>query len=183
MPLSLSTSSSLEAGRDHAELRWQLGASVLQSRRHAVGQRDAHRSSSSLCAEHGKRLCTEQTNRMRGCRSARVPLWQRLFGDGVQRPRLRHEPCCSGQSGRGARVGRDDVVTPEGVYDLSGNLKEWMSDLRGTTGSPARNVYSVRGRSFDNLPDGLRCDFSFASAPEDYAGANLGFRCCSDQPP
>jgi hypothetical protein len=63
------------------------------------------------------------------------------------------------------------------IYDLSGNAKEW------TTGpdSPAKNP--LRGGSYNNLPNGMRCDFDFAvGAPEIRLG-NIGFRCCTTTAP
>ena len=69
------------------------------------------------------------------------------------------------------------------IYDLSGNLKEWTADLLGTTVTPPRSVYGVRGGAYDSPRDGLRCDLTFAPAPEDFSYANLGFRCCGDTAP
>jgi MYXO-CTERM domain-containing protein len=63
------------------------------------------------------------------------------------------------------------------VFDLSGNAKEW------TTGpsSPAENP--LRGGSYNNMPGGLRCDFSFNVASDTVRLPNVGFRCCSATDP
>ncbi len=74
-------------------------------------------------------------------------------------------------------------VSPDGVYDMSGNAKEWTDDLRGTAGMPPREVYGVRGGAYDSLPQGLPCSFTFPSETVDYLFPNLGFRCCSDTAP
>ena len=68
--------------------------------------------------------------------------------------------------------------TPTGIYDLSGNLKEWTGTQ--VSSSPAR--YRVRGGAYDSIADGLTCQFSFVAAETDYRYGNLGFRCCSDTP-
>ncbi|MBN2361176.1 MAG: SUMF1/EgtB/PvdO family nonheme iron enzyme, partial [Deltaproteobacteria bacterium] len=68
--------------------------------------------------------------------------------------------------------------TPSGIYDLSGNLKEWTGTQ--VSSSPVR--YRVRGGSYDSIADGLTCRFDFVAAEASYRYGNLGFRCCSDQP-
>jgi hypothetical protein len=65
-----------------------------------------------------------------------------------------------------------------GVFDLSGNVKEWTSTQ--VTASPL--AYRVRGGGFDSIAPGLTCQFAFQSAEPDYLFDNLGFRCCQDNP-
>jgi len=69
------------------------------------------------------------------------------------------------------------TITGGEIHDLSGNAKEW------TTGpnSPAENP--LRGGSYNNLPNGLRCKFDFALSPKDAKVKNIGFRCCSTVAP
>ena len=94
------------------------------------------------------------------------------------------DPASAGNQDVGLATGAlATCTTPDGTLDLAGNLKEWTADLRGTTGTPPRDVFGVRGGAYDSPPDGLRCDFTFGSAPVDFAYANLGFRCCSATPP
>jgi len=141
---------------------------------------------SAACAASGKRLCTDVE-------------WSFACGGAALRPYpygITYAPnTCNGYDYDTDPVapGNQDFAiasgllaactTPEGVVDLSGNLKEWTSDLRGVAGTPPRNIYGTRGGGFDNQAGGLRCDNTFASAPDNFAYGNLGFRCCSDTAP
>jgi hypothetical protein len=59
---------------------------------------------------------------------------------------------------------------------MSGNLREWTSTAVGTS------AFRVRGGGYDNIEQGLQCDFSFIAFTPNTAFPNLGFRCCSDTP-
>ena len=63
------------------------------------------------------------------------------------------------------------------VYDMSGNAKEW------TIGAGSPNENPLRGGSYNNNPEALRCDFDFNIAPADVRLPNVGFRCCSSVEP
>ncbi|HET8932687.1 MAG TPA: MopE-related protein [Polyangiales bacterium] len=63
------------------------------------------------------------------------------------------------------------------VFDMSGNAKEW------TVGNQSPNQNPLRGGSYNNNPEALRCDFDFNVAPADLRLPNVGFRCCSDTEP
>jgi hypothetical protein len=63
------------------------------------------------------------------------------------------------------------------VFDLSGNAKEW------TTGTNSPGTNPLRGGSYNNAPEGLRCDFDFTLAAPDVRLPNVGFRCCSSSEP
>ncbi|MBN2526770.1 MAG: SUMF1/EgtB/PvdO family nonheme iron enzyme [Deltaproteobacteria bacterium] len=73
-----------------------------------------------------------------------------------------------------------DVDTdPSLVMDLSGNVEEWTGTARqlGT----GVTLYGIRGGSFNDLANGLACNFDFSAADgsaADYRLENLGFRCC-----
>jgi hypothetical protein len=75
--------------------------------------------------------------------------------------------------------GTSQCVSEFGVIDMSGNLKEWTS----TQVSFGPDTFRIRGGSFDNVRQGLTCDFDFVSAEDDFFFTNLGFRCCSDTGP
>jgi len=64
----------------------------------------------------------------------------------------------------------------EGVFDLSGNAKEWTTGTGGT-GQP------VRGGAYNDLSGGLECGATFARANEDVRLPSIGFRCCSTTNP
>jgi formylglycine-generating enzyme required for sulfatase activity len=65
--------------------------------------------------------------------------------------------------------------TPGGIFDMSGNLKEWTGSLRAPGPPPA---YAVRGGAYDTPPGGLTCGFDFVVAESTLLFPNLGFRCC-----
>jgi len=71
-----------------------------------------------------------------------------------------------------------------GLYDMSGNLREWTSQKVGTTGgSSPKSIYVVRGGAYHTPGPGLTCAFTLAQAVEDVVLPTVGFRCCSNNPP
>ncbi|XXX74077.1 bifunctional serine/threonine-protein kinase/formylglycine-generating enzyme family protein [Sorangium sp. So ce134] len=79
--------------------------------------------------------------------------------------------------------------TPEGVYDLAGNVSEWVSDGlvfpppggENPQGDPSFPLKVVRGASFLDGPDKLSATYRTAAAPVT-AHAWIGFRCAMDVP-
>ncbi|MET0386701.1 MAG: MopE-related protein, partial [Polyangiales bacterium] len=69
-------------------------------------------------------------------------------------------------------------VTPESVFDLSGNLKEWV-DQMGT----GVNNHVIRGGSYESPRLGLTCQTTLSQATDTSVLPGLGFRCCSDVAP
>jgi len=61
--------------------------------------------------------------------------------------------------------------TPEGVFDLCGNLWEWTS-----TEGFEKNTYYVKGGSWSSFPSVAACEFK-AWEPPDGGGPDYGFRC------
>jgi serine/threonine-protein kinase len=66
--------------------------------------------------------------------------------------------------------------TPEGIYDLGGNVAEWTSDAAGD-----RSLRVVRGGSFIDADDALRAT-TRAVVPASLAHVAVGFRCALDAP-
>jgi hypothetical protein len=66
------------------------------------------------------------------------------------------------------------------VHDMSGNVEEWTSTqvVSGTT-----TYYKLRGGSYSSPQGGTACEFDFNIAQPGFANTDVGFRCCSDNPP
>jgi hypothetical protein len=73
-------------------------------------------------------------------------------------------------------------VSSDGLFDMSGNLKEWTNDMQGTVGSPPENIYVLRGGSFESPQLGLTCQTALSQASASTVLPNVGFRCCSTTP-
>jgi hypothetical protein len=71
-------------------------------------------------------------------------------------------------------------ASADGALDMSGNLKEWTSEMRGMTGG--ENIYVVRGGSYESPKLGLTCQTDLSRASADTVLPSIGFRCCSDTP-
>ena len=66
--------------------------------------------------------------------------------------------------------------TEEGIFDLTGNLKEITKN--------GSNVYPLLGGSFrTEVEAGAACTFDFEVAEQNYKSMNTGFRCCFDSDP
>jgi formylglycine-generating enzyme required for sulfatase activity len=77
-----------------------------------------------------------------------------------------------------APVGSFDACeSPEGIFDLSGNVNEWEDSCEGP-GDEADHYCRIRGGSFHAGSNVLSCDSGYDSLRAN-ALEDLGFRCCS----
>ena len=128
-------------------------------------QPEAH----GLCAEHGKRLCTE-LEWERACKGPNNTSYE--YGD-----RYRAEACLTGAQPALRPSGLRVACRSEfGVRDLHGGVWEWTASRWGR--GAARELATVRG---GNAPAGElvgRCANAMGRPPDTKAGS-VGFRCCA----
>lgn len=146
------------------------------------------------CAAAGKRLCTSE-EWMRACQGPEGTLYP--YGDtyqagacndtypgghpvsdyfgtssGVWDTEHMNDPGINQQPGTVDPAGANPgCVTPEGVYDLHGNLHEWIDDPSGT----------FKGGFYaDASINGAGCTYTTTAHSVDYHDYSTGFRCCAD---
>jgi hypothetical protein len=146
----------------------------------------------SACQRSGKRLCTD-TEWLRACRG--LDNWTYPYGPTVQpgvcndnravHPAVEYfgttdpwiwseldHPCLNQLPDSLDRTGRNGgCVTPEGVYDMMGNLHEWTADPAGTF----RGGYYV-----DTVINGSGCLYRTTAHDGNHWDFSTGFRCCAD---
>ena len=138
------------------------------------------------CAAAGHRLCTasEWTAACEGSEGRRFPYGDDYLGeqcnggdrDALPGGTLDHEVAPSGSFA--------ECLSEDGIADLSGNVKEWTDDERGTSGPPDDlPIYVIRGGSFLSPERGLECGTDLSRATADTVLPGLGFRCCSSTGP
>jgi hypothetical protein len=158
------------------------------------------RQAERACRASGKRLCTS-SEWERGCRG---PLGTQFPYGGVRAPKVCNDDVRSrhpvveaalregiapgrtwtegmnlplinqledGLAKTGARAG---CVTPEGLFDMVGNLHEWVADADGTF----RGGYYM-----DTERNGDGCSYQTTGHDFDYHDYSTGFRCCTDPEP
>ena len=64
-----------------------------------------------------------------------------------------------------------------GIHQMSGNVAEWEDSCDGPVGDGAGDSCLTRGGAYNSDEMGLKCS-SPLSRPRNYAGPDVGFRCC-----
>ena len=90
-------------------------------------------------------------------------MWEPYF---MNDPRLHQLPRTVEKTGA-----RSECVSEAGVYDLVGNLHEWVADPDGTF---------VGGFFMDTFQNGEGCEYRTTAHRRDYHDYSTGFRCCRD---
>ncbi|MEE2959711.1 MAG: SUMF1/EgtB/PvdO family nonheme iron enzyme [Myxococcota bacterium] len=121
------------------------------------------------CYKKGKRLCTEEEweRACRGQRGRRFPTKSRAA---VEKCNLLQS---DGVPSRLRGVAKSGCRTPEGLFDMAGNVAEWTSNSF-TAGSDGK---TVKGGSIEQGLYAGRCSARFNRMPWD-SSISLGFRCC-----
>lgn len=138
----------------------------------------------AACIAAGKRLCT-QAEWQYGCGGAASSLYPYGntydplacngydFDRDCTAPNDNEEPLSTGFSYECPAVA-DTCVSADGVYDLSGNVKEWT----GEAVPMGSNNRRVLGGAFNTVEQGLTCTYEFLVFDETIALPSVGFRCC-----
>jgi eukaryotic-like serine/threonine-protein kinase len=123
----------------------------------------------TLCEKAGKRLCSEEE-------------WERACTGGPGRRAYPYGAtfakgrCVAGkgQKGPGKAGSRELCASPEGAFDLSGNVAEWTSS-QIHPGSPQR---VIRGGYWVQSGAKVSCAARDYFLPGQGGAAHIGFRCC-----
>jgi formylglycine-generating enzyme len=173
--------------------------------------------SEAACQNAGKRLCTVRewysacrgskkqhfpygdTYVKRKCNSGKAHLLGRLFGNNARNwsyelhfnsPRLNREPGFLSPTGE-----YSECVSDYGVYDMVGNLHEWVSDpvepalgeqinlvdgIRAAIGRNRGHGVFMGGFFSTTAEQGQGCHFTTLGHEPRYHDYSTGFRCCKD---
>lgn len=133
----------------------------------SISYSEAH----AACEASGKRLCTRD-EWLLACQAFRN--WPFPYG-----PDYDASACNASDAGIGSTAptgGSPDCVSTQGAYDLSGNVREWVS-------SGASSAIALGGGAFDDSQINTACEILVEpqDGPDGYLpGPGDGFRCCSD---
>ena len=120
---------------------------------------------SALCAEQGKRLCSRKEWRL-ACGGAEDRLYP--YGDEFDPVKCPVRPPGGNPVPLQPSGSWPECRTPEGVYDMSGNLAEWVAEgiLMGGSGALSKALATCRSAGGGGEPAyyGLRCCLSPATA-------------------
>jgi hypothetical protein len=149
--------------------------------------------SAAACAAAGKRLCKDEEwlAACRGSKNQRFPYGNEEKRGTCNDHRDKHpamqylesrdlsvftkleHPCINQIADSLLPSGaKKECVTPDGIYDIVGNLHEWTADPKGNF----RGGYYV-----DTWMNGHGCEYLTTAHEARYWDYSTGFRCCADQ--
>jgi len=132
-----------------------------------VGYREAD----ALCRKMNKRLCTEDEWE-KACKGP--DFYKFPYGNTWDGNRCNTEDS-NGNDRRLSAAGEwNKCISPYGVFDLSGNLREWTD----TRFSASVSDIVVKGGSYTKPDWAVRCAARYNMRPEN-RDPETGFRCCS----
>ncbi len=151
---------------------------VVESRACSVGgvlpwANASRQQAREACAAAGGRLCTGAEWEA-ACGGDAFPYGEDYDPDACNGGEHDVDPDAPGTQDGPLPTGALEGCESGGVFDLSGNLKEWTSD-------EADGLARVRGGGYEsNVPAGLSCMQRDDLRDPEVRGRNLGFRCCRD---
>lgn len=162
--------------------RWEAMIEKREGKEFAVSRKNVQpfrkssfNQASSACVSSGKRICAleEWDRACEGEAKRKFPYGELFKKDACNCAELYGDPRKSELKPTGSMP---ECKTPEGVFDMSGNLWEW-TDGKDQTG----NLRLLRGGGYSNQEYLLHCrtkDNAFQPVDMPYDG--YGFRCCKD---
>ena len=121
----------------------------------------------ALCTKQGKRLCTANEWE-KACKGPQMYAYS--YGDTFDQ-----DFCGNGLDDTFRSGFKDTCRSGWGVFDMSGNFREWTSTLQ----QGSDNRVEVKGGVRAAPEKGTRCAFS-KDERVSYADKSIGFRCCRD---
>ncbi|MEM9860600.1 MAG: SUMF1/EgtB/PvdO family nonheme iron enzyme [Myxococcota bacterium] len=127
----------------------------------------------AACRASGYRLCTG-AEYDRACGEGPYPYGPEFMVDRCNAPGLGAQLTGRAVAAAGAYPGCESA---EGVFDLSGNLGEWVNQVDGSG-----DLRQLRGGSYTSYPSYAKCRTEQPTGfqPPDAAFSGQGFRCCAD---
>jgi hypothetical protein len=127
----------------------------------------------AACRAAGARLC-RRDEWSAACGGHAYPYGDTYRADACNGGAYDTDPATAGDQDAALPTGSAAACVADGVYDLSGNLKEWTDDQ-------VDGQRPVRGGGFgSNVPAGLACGELGDLKPGDFRSAQIGFRCCRE---